>query len=130
MKRSRQSIALALAAATLAGCATGPKVNLPAVALGNDRVQIIWLHSYRDKGGVRVLGHVQRAPQSYGTIDGHLHVVAYFTDGTPPVAVDTHWGPLPVQGNRKAPFSALLPASHPDSIERISVEYRPASKDG
>lgn len=118
-----------LITASLTGCATGPKVNLPTVATGNDRIQIMWLHTYKDKGGVRVLGHVRRAPQTFGAIGGHLHVVAYFTDGTQPVVADTRWGSLPIRGSRMSPFSALLRTSNPDGIDRIAVEYRPNSKD-
>ncbi len=128
-RRPRTALAALLITASLTGCAAGPKINLPTVAAGNDRMQITWLHTYKDKGGVRVQGHVRRAPQTHGAIGGHLHVVAYFTDGTQPVIVDTHWGQLPSRGNRMAPFNALLPTDNPDGIDRIVVEYRPGSKD-
>lgn len=129
-RRPMTALTALLVTASLTGCATGPKINLPTAATGSDRIQIMWLHTYKDKGGVRVQGHVRRAPQAHGLIGGHLEVVGYFSDGTQPVAVDAHWGALPSRGSRMAPFRALLRTANPDGIARIAVEYRPGAKDG
>lgn len=128
-RKSVAALAALLTVATLAGCVTGPKLNPSMTGMGSDRLQILWLHAYKDKQGVRLLGHVRRNTGGVGPVGGHLHVVGYFADGSPPLVADTRWGTLPRRGGGMASFSILLRTLRPDHVERITLEHRPNSRD-
>lgn len=121
--------AMALLAAASTGCASAPPLNAQIEALGGERLQILWLHAYPDKMGVRLQGHVRRPARALLPLPGHLHIVGCFADGAPPLIVDSRWTRIPARADRMAPFTALLPTGHPERIERIIVEYRSDARD-
>lgn len=128
--KSVAGAALALVAAGLGGCAVGPKLAVPVSQAGSARLQVFWVSAHARPDGVEVIGRVRRQPLYVGVIGGHLHVEGRFSDGRPPVFVDTRWGGLPSRGSTSASFGAVLRTDRAADITAIRVEHRLRDDEG
>ena len=116
-------------AGTLGGCAIGPELERAVTAPNNDRLEITWLHAYRKSNGLLVAGKVRRLGLGMRPVQGHLHVVAHFTDGSPPIMADGHWGTFSNRTNNLVSFSIFVRTPRPDRVREVVVEYRPEQDD-
>lgn len=121
-----QKSAMMLLLVLLAGCVARPELKTAFRVPTNDYLNVAALHAYPHKAGLMIFGQVLASRSRTMPFNAHLHITGMFTNGQPPVIVDTSWGTFAVRGSRRASFSALMRTNHPELIDAIAVELREA----
>jgi len=127
MVARRTSVRLAVGLTTgsvLASCAPSAQLDRPAMLVSSGSLRVVWVDCYATPPGVLVTGGVRRAPLTIGAISGHLHIEGRFSNGRPPIVVDTNWTGLPLRGTAPGYFRAVLPTDRPTDLASIRVEHR------
>lgn len=128
LRRARIECAAIVMAAALvgSGCAATSRTTGidPEIAVSSSpRLTIRSVRATGSGADVIVSGSVQRPALSVGRIGGHLHVVARFNDGGPPVTGAAHWGSISHRGSRIAYFRTRLAVGDPSRVTAITVSH-------
>lgn len=128
----RRAIALQIAAGGAAGLLTSACANNPALAItpeaSSGKSLKIWsIHAEDDGDTVLVRGLVRRPALARGMLDGHLHVVARFSDGRPEVIADTRWSRIAPRGSRTGSYAVRLPIADAAAVSHLTVSYAPTA---
>ena len=81
--------------------------------------------AYADDAGdtITIRGMVYRPLALSGGPNGHLHIVARFSDGRPDIIADTHWDRISSRGSRSARYAAKLPIADSIAVSQITVSH-------
>ncbi len=127
---SMRGVFASVLAGMVGGCTIGPSLEMPLSIQPSARLEIYWVHIYKNPKGLLVTGRVRRPSINMAPLWGHLHFAGVVDTGTPSPSVDARIGAVPARGNRSASFSALLRTDRPQDIRSVSISYRAAADTG
>lgn len=113
---------VALLAASIAGCAPGPRFVGEIRTTSSSQLEIARAVAHRTTGGIVIDGDVRRPDGYAGHVPGYLKIEGHDGAGTVIAATKASWGQFMSRRFRLAYFRAMLSASEPTSINTITVE--------
>jgi len=119
--------AVSVMAVLTSACATYPALVITPETRSGKPLKIWSVHAEDSGDTVLVRGLVRRPQFAIGILQGHLHVVARFSDGRPDLTVDTRWSYIAPRGSRTGSYSVHLPIADAAAVSHITVSYAATS---
>lgn len=112
---------VALLAASIAGCAPGPRFVGEIRTTSSSQLEIARAVAHRTASGIVIDGDVRRPNGYAGYVPGYLKIEGYDGAGTVIATTKASWGEFISRRFRLAYFRATLSTSEPASIKTITV---------